>query len=104
MSMDPIGSIDISGDTSFALTLEAQRRGHGIWYYTPDMLSLDEGRIEAVGQTLTLRDEPGNHYSAGPRERRSLEEFDVLLMRQDPPFDMAYICLLYTSPSPRDSR
>ena len=91
LQMDPIGSIDISGDTSFALALEAQRRGHGIWYYTPDTLSLDEGRIEAVGQTLTLRDEPGNHYSAGPRERRSLEEFDVLLMRQDPPFDMAYI-------------
>ena len=91
LQMDPIGSIDISGDTSFALALEAQRRGHGLWYYTPDTLTLDEGRIVAVGQSLTLRDEPGNHYSAGPRERRGLDGFDVLLMRQDPPFDMAYI-------------
>ena len=91
LQMDPIGSIDISGDTSFALALEAQNRGHSLWYYTPGTLSLDEGRIEAVGQTLTLRDETGNHYDAGPRERRRLDEFDVLLMRQDPPFDMAYI-------------
>ena len=91
LQMDPIGSIDISGDTSFALALEAQRRGHELWYYTPDTLSLDEGRIVATGQSLALRDEPGNHYSVGSRERLGLDKFDILLMRQDPPFDMAYV-------------
>ena len=95
LQMDPIGSIDISGDTSFALALEAQGRGHSLWYYTPDGLSLNEGRVEAVGQTLTLRDKVGDHFTAGARERRTLDSFDVILMRQDPPFDMAYITLTH---------
>jgi len=95
LQMDPIGSIDISGDTSFALALEAQSRGHALWYYVPDSLSLNEGRIEAVGQTLSLRDKVGDHFTAGTPERRSLDGFDVILMRQDPPFDMAYITLTH---------
>ncbi|MGB1176067.1 MAG: glutathione synthase [Candidatus Puniceispirillaceae bacterium] len=95
LQMDPIGSIDISGDTSFALALEAQARGHSLWYYTPDSLSLNEGRVEAVGQKLTLRDEAGDHFTAGTAERRNLDSFDVILMRQDPPFDMAYITLTH---------
>ena len=95
LQMDPIGSIDIAGDTSFALALEAQSRGHTLWYYTPDSLSLNEGRVEAVGQTLTLRDTAGDHFTAGTAERRNLDSFDVILMRQDPPFDMAYITLTH---------
>jgi glutathione synthase len=91
IQMDPIESIDITGDTSFALMLEAQSRGHSLWYYTPDHLSLNETRIEAVGQSLTLRDAVGDHATAGPSQCRPLAEFDVILMRQDPPFDMAYI-------------
>ena len=95
LQMDPIGSIDIAGDTSFALALEAQRRGHSLWYYTPDSLSLNEGRVEAVGQSLALRDRAGDHFTAGTAERRGLGSFDVILMRQDPPFDMAYITLTH---------
>ena len=91
IQMDPIGSIDITGDTSFGLMLEAQSRGHSLWYYTPDRLSLNEGTVEAVGQSLALRDVVGDHASAGPSENRRLADFDVILMRQDPPFDMAYI-------------
>ena len=95
LQMDPIGSIDISGDTSFALALEAQSRGHSLWYYLPDSLSLNEDRIEAVGQSLSLRDKVGDHFTAGTPERRALDVFDVILMRQDPPFDMAYITLTH---------
>ena len=95
LQMDPIGSIDISGDTSFALALEAQSRGHSLWYYLPDSLSLNDGRVEAVGQALELRDKVGDHFTAGTPERRSLDGFDVILMRQDPPFDMAYITLTH---------
>lgn len=65
IQMDPVGSIDITGDTSFALGLEAQSRGHTLWYYSPDRLSLNEGRVEAIGQALTLRDVEGDHFDAG---------------------------------------
>lgn len=95
LQMDPIASIDISGDTSFALALEAQARGHTLWYYTPKNLSLNNGNVEAVGQTLTLRDKAGDHFTVGTPERRDLDSFDVILMRQDPPFDMAYITLTH---------
>ena len=91
IQMDPIGSIDIIGDTSFALGLEAQERGHHLWYYTPDSLSLNAGRVEATGQSLKLRDVAGDHFDVGNREVRALSDFDVILMRQDPPFDMNYI-------------
>jgi len=91
IQMDPVESIDITGDTSFALALEAQSRGHSLWYYTPDRLSLNGDLIEAVGQTLELRDVVGDHATVGDPERRALSDFDVILMRQDPPFDMAYI-------------
>ena len=91
IQMDPVGSIDITGDTSFALGLEAQSRGHTLWYYSPDRLSLNEGCVEAIGQALTLRDVEGDHFDSGSMERRALSDFDVILMRQDPPFDMNYI-------------
>ena len=91
IQMDPVAAIDIRGDSSFALGLEAQRRGHHLWCYTPDMLSLVEGVVQATGHSLNLRDEIGNHFDGGPMEERALTDFDVILMRQDPPFDMAYI-------------
>jgi len=91
IQMDPVESIDIRGDTSFALGLEAQIRGHELHYYLPDSLTLADGRPEAVCRTLALRDTVGDHFTAGEPVRRDLSTFDVILMRQDPPFDMAYI-------------
>ena len=64
IQMDPVAAIDIRGDSSFALGLEAQKRGHQLWCYTPDMLSLAEGEVQATGHSLTLRDEIGNHFDA----------------------------------------
>ena len=89
--MDPIAGIDIAGDSTFALGLEAQSRGHNLWYYTPDKLSFDEGKITARGQSLQLFDNRDAFFKTGAVESRELKEFDVILMRQDPPFDMAYI-------------
>ena len=91
IQMDPVESIDIRGDTSFALGLEAQKRGHELHYYLPDSLTLAGGRPEALCRTLELRDTFGDHFTAGPEVRQGLATFDVILMRQDPPFDMAYI-------------
>ena len=91
IQMDPIESIQIDGDTTFALGLEAQKRGHSLWYYTPERLSLDENQLVARGQAITFFDIVGAHFEAGPLEQKPLEDFDVILMRQDPPFDMAYI-------------
>ena len=91
IQMDPIESIQIAGDTTFAMGLEAQKRGHSLWYYTPDRLSLDENHLVARGQSIKFFDIVGAHFEAGPLEQKSLEGFDVILMRQDPPFDMAYI-------------
>ena len=91
IQMDPIASIDIAVDSTFALGLEAQSRGHVLWYYTPDKLSFDKGKITARGQSLQLFDNHDEFFKIGAFETRSLDEFDVILMRQDPPFDMAYI-------------
>jgi len=91
LQMDPVAGIDITGDSTFALGLEAQSRGHNLWYYTPESLSFNDGKVTARGQSLALFDEVGAHFKTGPNETRSLDEFDVILMRQDPPFDMAYI-------------
>ena len=91
IQMDPVSSIDIGGDTTYALALKAQERGHKLWYYTPDRLSYQQGRITAIGQDLTLFDDRDHFFETGAIEERALEDFDVILMRQDPPFDMAYI-------------
>ena len=89
--MDPIERIDIRGDSTFALLLEAQWRGHDVFYYTPNNLSLRDGQLIAEGHSLTVEDKPENHYRlAHPREV-DLATFDVVHLRQDPPFDMAYI-------------
>ena len=89
--MDPIDRIDIRGDSTFALLLEAQRRGHDIFYYTPPHLSLDRGTLRAHGASLTVQDRVGHHYELSRHRSEDIATFDVVLLRQDPPFDMAYI-------------
>src|SRR5436853_312367 len=91
VQMDPIERINIRGDSTFARLLEAQKRGHGISYYTPDKLSLRGEEIVAPVQLLTVRDGPGDHSTLGEPKREALNGFDVVLLRQDPPFDLAYI-------------
>ena len=91
VQMDPIARININGDSTFALLLEAQKRGHGLSYYTPDKLSLRGEELVAPVQLLNVRDEPGNHFTLGEPRREPLAAFDVILLRQDPPFDLAYI-------------
>jgi glutathione synthase len=91
VQMDPIARINIRGDSTFALLLEAQKRGHGLSYYTPDKLSLRDDELVAPMQVLTVRDEVGDHFTLGEPRREPLAAFDVVLLRQDPPFDLAYI-------------
>jgi glutathione synthase len=91
VQMDPIARINITGDSTFALLLEAQKRGHGLSYYTPDKLSLRGEELVAPVQVLTVRDDPADHFTLGEPRREPLAAFDVILLRQDPPFDLAYI-------------
>jgi glutathione synthase len=91
VQMDPIARINIAGDSTFALLLEAQERGHVLSYYTPDRLALLDGEVFARVEPLTVRDTAGDHYTLGEPRRTALARFDVILMRQDPPFDLAYI-------------
>src|SRR5258708_20830563 len=91
VQMDPLARINIRGDSTFALLLEALKRGHGLSYYTPDKMSLRSEELIAPIQLLTVRDEPGNHFTLGEPRREPLSAFDVILLRQDPPFDLAYI-------------
>src|SRR5215207_5582475 len=91
VQMDPIARINIRGDSTFALMLEAQKRGHELSYYTPDQLSLRGEELVAPVQVVTVRDEPGNHFTLGDPRRAQLNAFDVILLRQEPPFDIAYI-------------
>ena len=91
IQMDPVEPIDINGDSSFVLGLEAQERGYTLWHYLPNALSLRDGKVTARAQRLELRRELGRHYSMGEPEIIDLSTMDVVLMRQDPPFDMAYI-------------
>ncbi|GJD94095.1 glutathione synthase [Methylobacterium iners] len=91
VQMDPIQAIRIAGDTTFALLLEAQARGHQLLHYTPDRLSQQGGTVSARVEPLRVQDVEGAHASLGTPERVDLSSVDVILMRQDPPFDMAYI-------------
>ncbi len=91
VQMDPIARINIRGDSTFALLLEAQKRGHSLSYYTPETLSLKGEQLVASVQPLTVRDQDGDHFTLGDAKRVDLESFDVILLRQDPPFDLAYI-------------
>jgi glutathione synthase len=91
VQMDPIQRINIKGDSTFALLLEAQKRGHKLFYYTPDRLALLNGRVFATLETLSVRDQAGDHFTLDAPQRVELATFDVVLLRQDPPFDLAYI-------------
>jgi len=92
VQMDPIGGINIDTDSSFLMMLNAQERGHSLWVYSPDHLSLENGRVRARVQAVTVRPVKGDHATIGPHMTLDLaEDIDVVLMRQDPPFDMAYI-------------
>ena len=91
VQMDPLEAVKIEGDTTFLMMLTAQARGHALFVYTPDRLLLEEGRVLARGRTVTVQDVKGDHARFGDWELRDLAEFHVVLLRQDPPFDMAYI-------------
>jgi glutathione synthase len=91
VQMDPIERINIAGDSTFALLLEAQKRGHSLSYYTPDRLSQLGRDVFAYTQPLNVQDVAGEHAKLGPTARGNLRDFDVVLLRQDPPFDLAYI-------------
>ena len=91
IQMDPIGPINIEADSTFRIAFEAQARGHQLFYYTPDRLAYSEGRILARGWPLELRREKGNHFTLGAEAEVDLGDWDVVWLRQDPPFDMSYI-------------
>ncbi|RYX87291.1 MAG: glutathione synthase [Bradyrhizobiaceae bacterium] len=91
VQMDHIARINHKGDSTFAMLLEAQKRGHRISYYTPDKLSLRGNDVVASVQSLEVRDVEGDYFTLGDPERINMASFDVVLLRQDPPFDLAYI-------------
>jgi glutathione synthase len=91
VQMDPIERINIKGDSTFALLLEAQARGHALSYYTPDRLALLDGKVFAAVETLSVRDVAGDYFTLADARRVELTAFDVVLLRQDPPFDLAYV-------------
>ncbi|WP_342076616.1 glutathione synthase [Yoonia sp. SS1-5] len=89
--MDPIGPIDIAADSTFRIAEEAQARGHELFYYTPDKLAYDQGKVTARGWPLTVQRIKGDHFRLGEETVANLADFDVVWLRQDPPFDMGYI-------------
>ena len=91
IQMDPIGPINIDGDSTFRIMEEAQARGHSLFYYTPDKLVFQEGRVTAKGWPVTVQRVHGDHFRLGDEIEVDLSDFDVLWLRQDPPFDMGYI-------------
>ena len=91
LQMDPIGSVNINADSTFRIAIEAQQRGHALFFYTADRLAFVEGRVVARGFPIELRREIGNHVTYGPEAEVDLAEYDVVWLRQDPPFDMGYI-------------
>jgi glutathione synthase len=91
VQMDPIERINIRGDSTFALLLEAQARSHALAYYTPDRLALRGNDVFAAVRPLKVQDVEGGHFTLGDERRVELKSFDVILMRQDPPFDLSYI-------------
>ncbi len=92
VQMDPIETIKIAGDSSFALMLAAQKRGHTIWHYDVRTLAWENSRITAWASPVTVQDVAGDHYTKGELQKIDLaKDIDVILMRQDPPFDLGYI-------------
>lgn len=95
VQMDHVRSVNIAGDTTFALSLEAQRRGHQLFHYTPDRLALLGDKVFARIEKMQVRDDESNHFSLDEPVRTDLSEMDVILLRQDPPFDMNYITITH---------
>ena len=96
LQMDPLEAVQIAGDTTFMLAMEAQERGHALWVYDFRTLALEDGRLFCRARPVTVKREQGNHADFGPEQRLDLaEDVDVILMRQDPPFDMAYVTATY---------
>ncbi|EEE38569.1 glutathione synthase [Rhodobacteraceae bacterium KLH11] len=89
--MDPIGAVDITADSSFRLAEEAQARGHQLFFYSPDQLAYQEGRVTARGHDMSVQRVAGDPAILGPEHEVDLADFDVVWLRQDPPFDMHYI-------------
>jgi glutathione synthase len=95
VQMDPVGAVNIDTDTSFFLMFEAQARGHALWTYQPEALALEDGRLSARARPVRVQRVKGAHAEEGDAERLDLSRMDVVLIRQDPPFDMAYITTTY---------
>jgi len=91
VQMDPMESVDIEADSTFVMMMEAQRRGHELWHYMVREMWLETGALKAWARPVTVRREAGNHFTFGATEIVDLASMDVVLMRQDPPFDMGYI-------------
>ena len=91
IQMDHVSTIDIDGDSTFVLGLEAERRGYEVWHYTPPELIFRDRKVMARAQPMKLRREKGNHFTLGAAQMVDLATLDVVLLRQDPPFDMSYI-------------
>ncbi|GAA0784486.1 glutathione synthase [Roseibium denhamense] len=91
VQMDHIKTINIAGDSAFAMMLEAQSRGHTLYHYTPDRLAMRGSDVFCAVEPVSVRDEKDNHFTLGERQRVNMRDMDVVLMRQDPPFDLAYI-------------
>ncbi|MGH6989664.1 MAG: glutathione synthase [Stellaceae bacterium] len=100
--MDPMEALNIAADSTFALQLEAQRRGHVLYHYLPRDLSLRDGRLTARARRLEVRRESGRQFGYGGFETLDLATMDIILMRQDPPFDMAYITATHLLEHVRD--
>ncbi len=103
VQMDPIETIKINADSTFRIMEEAQARGHSLFYYTPDRLAFDEGRVTARGWPVTVRREEGNHFTLGPETIINLADWDVVWLRQDPPFDMGYLTTTFLLDKIRDT-
>jgi glutathione synthase len=102
IQMDPIESVNIDADSTFVLALEAQARGHALFHYLPRQLALRDGRLSARARPLEVRREHGRHFTLGAEQTLDLAALDVILMRQDPPFDMAYITATHLLEHVRD--
>ena len=102
IQMDPIETVNIDADSTFVLALEAQRRGHALYHYLPRQLQLRDGRLSAFARRLDVKREHGRHFTLGRPEMLDLAAMDVILMRQDPPFDMAYITATHLLEHVRD--
>ena len=91
IQMDHVSTIGIDGDSSFVMGMEAQRRGYKLWHYEPQDLTYSKNQVMVVAQEMEMRRELGNHFTLGEKTVIDLADIDVVLMRQDPPFDMSYI-------------